>query len=245
VVPQLLGSIAGALTRARERIGKRRPIDWFRDCFQSGKRCGGLFVCWNRSLQQTNDLIYRHCRSIGIASSPTKPQQETAMPGNAIAHFAEAGEVNKKPLLEERRDADVKSYRWMTKEYRGYAPERLACTEVRRTSNSGLSFQTRSTSHPDRRSPEGCSIGGVPKSKPPGKAPRRSKAPKGLVHGVPCRPPIHQCASDNADINATDDNSNGCLNPSFLDIKWHPRLSFQCVASATPRGNTVGKQGLR
>jgi len=47
------------------------------------------------------------------------------MPGNAIAHFAEAGEVNKKPLLEERRDADVKSYRWMTKEYRGYAPERL------------------------------------------------------------------------------------------------------------------------
>ena len=38
-------------------------------------------------------------------------------------------------------DADVKSYRWMTKEYRGYAPERLACTEVRRTSNSGLSFR--------------------------------------------------------------------------------------------------------
>jgi len=46
-------------------------------------------------------------------------------------------------------------------------------SEVRRTSNFGLSFQTRSTSHPDRRSPEGCSMGGVPKSKPRGKAPRR------------------------------------------------------------------------
>ena len=52
------------------------------------------------------------------------------------------------------------------------------------------------------------------------------------------------CASDNADINANDENSNGCLNPSFLDIKWHLRLSFQCVASATPRGNMVRNKGL-
>ena len=60
-----------------------------------------------RALQQTNDLVYRHSRRTGIASRPTKSQQEAAMPSNAIAHFAEAGEVNKKPLLEERRDRGV------------------------------------------------------------------------------------------------------------------------------------------
>ena len=48
------------------------------------------------------------------------------------------------------------------------------------------------------------------------------------------------CALDAAYINATDENSNGCLNRSFADIKELPRLLFQCVTLATPRW--VGKQ---
>jgi hypothetical protein len=73
---------------------------------------GGLLVAIAQMAMAANASGSRldHENSAGVAhmffaSSPTKPQQETAMPGNAMAHFAEAGEVNKKPLLEERRNA--------------------------------------------------------------------------------------------------------------------------------------------
>jgi hypothetical protein len=57
------------------------------------------------------------------------------------------------------------------------------------------------------------------------------------MRGVPCRPPIHLatsrpvivCALDAAYINATDENSNGCLSRSFADIKELPRLLFQLL----------------
>ena len=77
------------------------------DGFQSGKRRASVFLGRDGPLQQTNDLADRHCRRIGIARRPTKPQQEAAVSRNAIAHFAEAGEVDKEPLLEERWDRGV------------------------------------------------------------------------------------------------------------------------------------------
>ena len=45
------------------------------------------------------------------------------------------------------------------------------------------------------------------------------------------------CALDAAYINATDENSNGCLNRSFGNIKGLPRLLFQCVDWPNRDGN--------
>lgn len=83
------------------------PIDRLCDGFQSRKRRSCGFLGRDGSLQQPSDLAYGHCRRVGIAGRATEPQQEAAVSGNALAHFAEAGEVDKKPLLEERRDRVV------------------------------------------------------------------------------------------------------------------------------------------
>jgi ketosteroid isomerase-like protein len=53
--------------------------------------------------------------------------------------------------------------------------------------------------------------------------------------------PDHR-ALDAASINATDQNSNGCLNRFFGNIKGLLRLLFQCVTLAKPRWNPFAKR---
>lgn len=80
-----------------------RPIDRLCDSLKSSKCCADTLIVRDRSLQQSDDLRDRHRLRIGITGSPTQPQQETAVSGDAIAHLAEPREVDKKSFLEEGR----------------------------------------------------------------------------------------------------------------------------------------------
>jgi hypothetical protein len=51
------------------------------------------------------------------------------------------------------------------------------------------------------------------------------------------------CALDATYIDALDENSNGCLNRSFGNIKRLPRLLFQCIPWPNRDGNPFGKSG--
>jgi len=83
------------------------------------------------------------------------------------------------------------------------------------------------------------SIGGVPKSKLPGKALLRSRAPEKLVRSVPCRssntlrPLDHGRSAIRCRVyDATNENSNACLSRSFADIKELLRRLFHCAIFA-------------
>ena len=75
--------------------------------YKSSKCCADTLIVRDRSLQQSDDLRDRHRLRIGITGSPTQPQQETAVSGDAIAHLAEPREVDKKSFLEEGRKGGV------------------------------------------------------------------------------------------------------------------------------------------
>ena len=51
------------------------------------------------------------------------------------------------------------------------------------------------------------------------------------------------CALDATYIDALNENSNGCLNRSFGNIKRLPRLLFQCIPWPNRDGNPFGENG--
>lgn len=91
-----------AVESHRRRLG-RRPIDRFCDGFQAGKRRPNVFVGRDGALERTNHLRNRHHWRIWIAGGSTEFQQEAAVPRDAVTNLAKAGEIDKKPFLEERR----------------------------------------------------------------------------------------------------------------------------------------------
>ena len=67
----------------------------------AGKCRSALLLCRHGSLQQPDDLGYRHCPRAGIAGRPAQPKQEAAVPGDAIAHLAKAGTGRQTAALSE------------------------------------------------------------------------------------------------------------------------------------------------
>jgi hypothetical protein len=57
-----------------------------------------------RAPQESHDLVNGLGRVFPVAGCASQTSQEAYMPRNAIPHFAKAGEINEKPLLEKRRE---------------------------------------------------------------------------------------------------------------------------------------------